>query len=744
MADERELLSALDAIDPSSLGYEDWCRVGMALKAEGAPVGAWDTWSARDPGRYNEGECERKWRSFGSRDEGVTARTVFRLAYDAGWSPGGAPGSAYGWGDAIEATDAPPAATAPRPRPVTATTVDARDVGEEPVPDGPPADADAEVAAYLRALFGPDEHVGFVTDQVARGKDGRWRPSGAGYSDRTRDELLDSMEEYPGQLDCTFCTASPEAGAWVRVNPLDGEGASDANVSAYRHALVESDTLPPGKQLALIREMRLPVAAISTSGGKSVHAVVRVDAADKREYRERVTALYEFCRASGFDCDEQNRNPSRLTRLPGFRRGSGWQRLVQAGPGEGPASWDEWQDWVAEQASGLPDIVSAGEVGDLPELAPQLIAGVIRDGQKGMLIGPSKAGKSFALIELAVAVCRGWGWMGHRCARGRVLYVNMEIQGPSFLHRLADVYSAMGREEGEPPAARPLDGLDGLDIWSLRGHSAPLDKLVPMLVRRAADRRYRLVIIDPIYKVLTGDENSASDMAAFTNQFDVIASELGCAVFYAHHHAKGEAGRRASVDRASGSGVFARDPDAILDMSPLAVPASLRGVLEYEVMGDDGRPHERHGAAYRVSYTLREFETPPPRDVVFRWPLHARTDELASCRVVGEAGPSGGPRPDRSAERAGRWGRVNEMVGAAVAAIEADGRRPTVGDVAAWIGSRMGEEARSLGVDREALSRWSKPSERSRRAPMFGFEKRADGPGAYVLAPVEGHMRTDE
>ena len=30
------------------------------------------------------------------------------------------------------------------------------------------------------------------------------------------------------------------------------------------------------------------------------------------------------------------------------------------------------------------------------------------------------------------------------------------------------------------------------------------------------------IIIDPIYKVITGDENSASDMAAFCNQFDKI------------------------------------------------------------------------------------------------------------------------------------------------------------------------------------------------------------------------------
>ena len=65
------------------------------------------------------------------------------------------------------------------------------------------------------------------------------------------------------------------------------------------------------------------------------------------------------------------------------------------------------------------------------------------------------------------------------------------------------------------------------------------------------------------YKVITGDENSADQMAAFCNQFDKVADGLGCAVIYCHHHSKGAQGGKRSMDRASGSGVFARDPDAV-------------------------------------------------------------------------------------------------------------------------------------------------------------------------------------
>jgi RecA-family ATPase len=76
-------------------------------------------------------------------------------------------------------------------------------------------------------------------------------------------------------------------------------------------------------------------------------------------------------------------------------------------------------------------------------------------------------------------------------------------------------------------------------------------------------------VIDPIYKVTTGDENNAEAMSYFCNQFDKICTELGCAVIDCHHHSKGQQGQKKADDRASGSGVFRRDPDANIDMIEL-------------------------------------------------------------------------------------------------------------------------------------------------------------------------------
>jgi len=221
----------------------------------------------------------------------------------------------------------------------------------------------------------------------------------------------------------------------------------------------------------------------------------------------------------------------------------------------------------------------------------------------------------------------------------------------------------------------PARNLRNIDVWNLRGAAVPMDKLAPKLIRRAQKRNYIAVIIDPIYKVITGDENSADQMARFCNQFDLIASRLGCAVIYCHHHSKGAQGGKRSMDRASGSGVFGRDPDALLDMIQLelsenaqkflkdnAVREALAALLDevhhrwrQEVSQDDMCSRLRlelyagqqlHGAAFvrmaaairqaekdalkvsawRMETTLREFAPLEPINVWFDYPLHRMDD----------------------------------------------------------------------------------------------------------------------
>ena len=100
----------------------------------------------------------------------------------------------------------------------------------------------------------------------------------------------------------------------------------------------------------------------------------------------------------------------------------------------------------------------------MPELAPPLIDGVLRQGHKMLIAGPSKAGKSFALIELCIAIAEGKKWFNWQCAQGKIMYVNLELDRASCLHRFKDVYKTLGIEP---------NSLGNIDIWNLRGKSIP-------------------------------------------------------------------------------------------------------------------------------------------------------------------------------------------------------------------------------------------------------------------------------
>lgn len=543
---ENDLNEALKYIDPAGCSYQDWINVGMALKHEGYSLSVWDEWSKSDS-RYHPGECGRKWDSFNGAMKPVTAGTIVQMAKDRGMN---FDGYEIDWDGEILRDDYTI---------INQNWLENREISE---PDN--WNPVSEITQFIEALFDVNENIGYCMKSW-QDEDGKYKPSDKGNYDRTAGEILRALSECGGDIGSVFGDYNPAGGAWIRVNPLDGKGVRNENVSDFRYVLVESDAQEIERQNSIIRELELPVATLVYSGGKSIHAVVRIDAANYDEYRKRVDYLYDVCAKNGLPIDKQCRNPSRLSRLPGIVRGKKKQFLIDTNIGK--KSYSEWREWIEGINDDLPDIENAAAFWDnMPELSPPLIDGVLRQGHKMLIAGPSKAGKSFALIELCCAIAEGREWLSWKCTKGRVMYVNLELDDASCKHRLRDVYNALGWKP---------ENLCNIDIWNLRGKSVPMDKLAPKLIRRALKKSYIAIVIDPIYKVITGDENSADQMAHFCNQFDKVCTELGCAVIYCHHHSKGAQGGKRSMDRASGSGVFARDPDALLDLIELELPEAL-------------------------------------------------------------------------------------------------------------------------------------------------------------------------
>ena len=663
---QYNLLELLDYINPSELSYQEWTNVGMALKHEGYEASDWDSWSAQDSERYKRGECFTKWNSFNeTAGDIVTGGTIFDYAKRGGFVPPKKIDPNEGvldWEDEIGNI-------------IDRDSIDSIELHEPSDSSWNPAN---ELIRYLTTLFDTDEYVGFVVSSIENEK-GKFIPGNRGNFRMTAGQIVEGLHSCNGDIGAVIGDYNQAAGAWIRFNPLNGEGVRNTDIASFKYALVESDSLDIGKQLSIIHQLELPVAAVVYSGAKSIHAIVKVDASDNKEYRERVSYLYKICDKNGLEVDSQNKNPSRLSRMPGCIRGDHKQFIIETNTGK--ETWSDWVEWVESMNDDLPDEENLADVlFNLPDYAEELIEGILRQGHKMLLVGPSKSGKSFSLIELCIAIAEGTKWMGRQCKQGDVLYVNFELDRASCLHRFKDVYQTLGLTP---------NNANRIFVWNLRGKTPALDQLVPKLIRRAEKKKYIAVVVDPIYKVITGDENSASEMAKFCNQFDKIADALGASVIYAHHHSKGAQGGKKSMDRASGSGVFARDPDALLDMIELdmnkevkehfineARVEAMHAVLDkyvpkwrtyiYQTKKTDDHDFEamndycaemlgfeqmnelqyltelkvneaKHITAIQISGTLREFATFDPINCFFKYPVHFldNANLLKGCRPEG-------------------------------------------------------------------------------------------------------------
>ena len=521
-------------------------------------------------------------------------------------------------------------------------------------------------------------------------KDGKWIPANRGVYNQTCGELINKLE----RMDFEFALGSYDmnAGGWVRFNPLDGNGCKAENVTDYRYCLIESDDMSIEKQYAMFTELKLPIATLTHSGGKSLHAIVKVDAPNRHEYQRRFEYIRKVCESAGFTIDKATKDPSRLSRLPGLYRGGKKQYLI--GTNLGLDSWQEWVDYIEQLESDMPEAVSLSEIveEDIPQ-GEQLIEGILYRGHKMLVSGSSKAGKSSLLLELGIALAGGGEWLGFKCKKCKVLYFNFEVQDDRFKQRVKSLYQQSG-----------ADCAENFMLVNLKGKAQPLKKMLKYILKLCEGQDYSAIIFDPIYKIMKGNESDSEVVTDFTNQLDVISATLNAAVIYCHHHSKGYQGEKSAMDRASGSGVFARDADAIFDLIELDIKDSKReeftlpfrarwyGAI-YESLGgkvsaiteDDTaelrkrilkqlKPNEQtrflsdeqdmeksceNVTAWRFETVLRHFANQKPKSVWFLYPFHY----VDSDGILDEAKVKGSGKSEEEAEKewAAKFAKVREM-----------------------------------------------------------------------------------
>ncbi|MCE9614260.1 MAG: hypothetical protein K8T26_08285 [Lentisphaerae bacterium] len=110
---------------------------------------------------------------------------------------------------------------------------------------------------------------------------------------------------------------------------------ADTCVKAFRFAVAEFDAMSREDQFHFWWAVDLPVCALIDSGGKSLHAWIRIDGVrNGAEWESQVEGLLFGRWLIPMGCDPACRNEARLSRLPGhYRAEKGrWQRLMYLAP----------------------------------------------------------------------------------------------------------------------------------------------------------------------------------------------------------------------------------------------------------------------------------------------------------------------------------------------------------------------------------------------------------------------------
>jgi hypothetical protein len=186
-------------------------------------------------------------------------------------------------------------------------------------------------ATFLLRLYEPGESVLVFTEQESQGLH------------------VCTCTEPPHDTRCLdHLVHGHRDGVWFLSNPVDGEyhpnprqggkrsRRSEESVTAWRYLLLESDKAEARPWLAALVQMPLRIAAIYTSGRRSIHALVRVDATSKLDWDAKARQLKAVLEILGADPNAMT--AVRLTRLPGCYRGE------QGPPACGPVTRKRWVD----------------------------------------------------------------------------------------------------------------------------------------------------------------------------------------------------------------------------------------------------------------------------------------------------------------------------------------------------------------------------------------------------------------
>lgn len=156
------------------------------------------------------------------------------------------------------------------------------------------------------------------------------------------------------------------------------------------------------------------------------------------------------------------------------------------------------------------------------------VQGVLPKKGLATIYGLPATGKSFLMLDLLFAICKGEEWFGMKTKQSKVAYINLED-----IHGMGNRLRAYQARKGLIPDNDFLNYEISLNFKE-KDH---VEELINSIKEYAPN--CGLVCIDTLAQSANGiDENSSTDMGMVIGKLKKLSSELNCLVLIVHHSGK--------------------------------------------------------------------------------------------------------------------------------------------------------------------------------------------------------------
>ena len=377
---------------------------------------------------------------------------------------------------------------------------------------------------FLKTVFKSGETI--CITKTAEEREGKWTIASKG-TFQTLEWWIAEVSERPQFFD-------GEAGAWIRVNPFkpDLYNGTDGDVADFRHVLVEFDNREKAEQWRIIKNCGLPIACVIDSGGKSLHAWIKLDAADREEYRQRQELVYDYL--SDVIDDSGNKNPSRFSRLPGAVRDGKEQKLIAVSLGA--KSWEEWESGNIDDGSVLFNLDSLKNFDR--ENDPDCLIGDrwLCKGQSLIIQGPTGIGKSSLVLQMLMSWGCGRDFFKLKPAREMCsVLIQAENNEGDVSEPFQDICRHALKLTDEEFESRIKKNVhiyqDSVNVG--------LDRFADSIGRKIKRHKPDFVFVDPMLTFAGGNLSDQEYMSDFLRiRLQPILNETGVILVFVHHTGK--------------------------------------------------------------------------------------------------------------------------------------------------------------------------------------------------------------